>query len=255
MHARKFNCRVIETRLLTPTVLQVRFEPLHKFDFHPGQFLSVYVPPVTRLGKGKKRCYSFANSPERAKAGGYEICLKLLSDGAGSEYFRHLQPGDFFSAMAPYGDFHFRMPEPGQNLCFISTGSGIAPFRSIITSSMFKNCEKGQVTSIFGARTEDEILYRRELEPLGIKEVHCLSRPTIDWEGFHGRVTDYLKTLPPNWAWHTTDFYICGSGAMLAAVGKILKDGHGVSSQNIHAEAFNMAPQNQDSPKKQSFTR
>jgi len=91
---------------------------------------------------------------------------------------------------------------------------------------------------LYGTYRESEILYPGEFNDLGIQIVTALTEPSASWNGFHGQVTDFLKDLPSNWAWHTTDFYLCGISAMVADVRKILIGGHGVPEDSIFQEAF-----------------
>lgn len=244
MPAKKISCRLIETRWLTPSVMQIGFEPTKRFSFEPGQFLSVLIPTqVMPLKKGYhaiKRAYSFASSPECER---YEICVKYVPGGKGGEYLKSLRPGDDFTVFAPYGDFVYR-PKEGRSSCFIATGSGIGPFRSIVLSRLFQRNRPETATLLFGARTSDEILYRDVFESQGVETVIAISRPDDQWQGFKGRVTDYLRTLPSHWAWHTTDFYVCGNSEMALEVASILKQGHNVADSSIHLEVFSPGKRN-----------
>jgi hypothetical protein len=46
--AKQFTCKVISKKWLTPTVVELRFEPSKKFRYEAGQFVSVVVPPPFR---------------------------------------------------------------------------------------------------------------------------------------------------------------------------------------------------------------
>lgn len=264
VYAKPVKCRVEESRWLSPTTLQIGFGVPEIFHFRAGQFISVVIPavpvfpgapavPIAWLGrwafgrwasgsfgggpKSIKRCYSLSSSPEAAQENRYELCIKLVPGGRGSQYMANLKVGDVFDAFAPYGQFVFKSA-PKRNIVFISTSSGVAPFRSMVQSpSFYENCPK-RVVFISGCRTESEILYPRELEATGIEVVRAVSQATPAFDGFHGRVTDYLKSLGSDWCWHDTDFYICGNPEMVAEVETILKVARGVSAQNIHRELF-----------------
>jgi ferredoxin-NADP reductase len=241
MFAKEYTCRVLENIWITPTVIRFRFEPLKKFTFDPGQFLSILVPPPEGTSQTVKRCYSFASSPEEAKYKGYyELCVKYVPGGLGSGYLASLRTGDTFQMMAPYGDFKFKDVRSGNALCFISTGTGIAPFRSILYSRRFHTQRPEKTLCILGVRGEEEALYQKDLETVGVEMVTAVSQPSSEWTGFTGRVTDYLKSLPTTWAWHTTDFYVCGGGEMVTEVSRFLEGGHGVPERNIHKEAFSL---------------
>lgn len=245
--AKEYTCRIIETVWLTRTTLGVRFKPSRDFSFEPGQFISLLTPAILRPTLHKKeehvrRAYSFANSVEDAKKNGYELCVKFVPGGLGSEYWASLRPGDEFKIMAPYGDFTYQTPQEGRSVCFICTGSGVAPFRSIVTSKSFQKQHPQDILCLFGVRTVNEILYRGTFESAGVDIVYAVSQPTQPLQTeFHGRITDYLRQLPKDWKWHLTDFYLCGNISMIREAEAILKGGHGVSDSAIYKEAFNLS--------------
>jgi ferredoxin-NADP reductase len=227
---------VIRKTWLTPTVVELRFEPSRKFSFEPGQFVSVLIPSPTGAGKPLRRAYSLALASHE----GYALCVKMVPRGPGSSYIASLREGDTFKAFAPYGDF-FYVPETGRAACFISTGTGVAPLFSMVRSKAFRESEAPQSISIFGARTEDELILPGLFTSLGLIEVNAVSRASSEYQGFHGRVTDYLKALSSDWPWFETDFYLCGNGAMVSEVRKHLR-GRGVPDGHIHQEVYFSAP-------------
>lgn len=233
MFARKYSCTLIERQWLTPTVLALRFKPSKDFPYEGGQFLSLIVPSSD--GKREvKRAYSFASAFGDDLC---ELCVRIIPGGRGSTYLEALKPGDAFKIFAAYGHFSYK-PAPGRSMCMIATGSGVAPFRSMVRSQSFHEAPPEDATLIFGARKENEIIYPGFFESRGIQTVVAISDPGQGWKGFRGRVTDYLRTLPAHWAWHTTDFYICGNADMGREVVEILRQGHGVSDAAIFLEIF-----------------
>lgn len=239
MLASRHKCKVIEVVWLTPTVMRIRFSARKRIRFAGGQFISLYVPDLAN-GKTVRRAYSFAAAPElAAEEGVYELCVKYLPGGVGSEFLKSLRPGDGFEATAPYGHYVYHPKEAShRNACFISTSTGVAPNRSIVLSEAFRDHPPLKTFFVYGARTEDEIIYPGEFEKLGLETVNAISRPGPGFTGFHGRVTDYLRSLPASWHWHDTDFYVCGNAPMIEEVREILKGGHNVAPARIHAESF-----------------
>lgn len=248
MPASEFICEVSSFVMLTPTVFEIKFQPKGKADpnaklnFEAGQFVSIVVPGAGPNGRDLRRAYSIASNPEQYPI---ELCVKLVEGGPGTNYLYKLRSGDSFRGYAPYGDFTF---EPkGKHACFISTGTGIAPFRSMILSDHFKNNAPKSAMMLFGCREFTELLYDDEMKKLakensGIKWVPCLSRPeNPDWKGFKGRVTDYLRTLGDDYPWTDTDYYLCGGGAMIDEVKSILT-AKGVGKDSIHQEVYYKEP-------------
>jgi NAD(P)H-flavin reductase len=219
--------------------MRIRFTTQKRIKFVGGQFISLYVPDSKNGGKPVRRAYSFASSPESSEIGIYELCVKYVPGGIGSEYLASLRRGDSFLSTAPYGEYVFRpFGVSKSNACFISTSSGVAPNRSIVLSADFHERPPRKTLFLYGARTENEIIYPGEFEKLGIETVNAITQPGPSFKGFTGRVTDYLRTLPPSWQWHNTDFYICGNAAMIEEVREILRGGHNVAMAQIHAESF-----------------
>jgi ferredoxin-NADP reductase len=230
--AKEYVCKVLQIKWLTPTVLDLRFEPSRKFRFDPGQFISVIVPDPEGGPKPLRRAYSLATPYEQ----GWGLCVKIVPGGPGSNYMASLKQGDTFRATAPFGHFLYDH-ESGREACFISTGTGVAPFLAMIHSETYRDNPPPHATNVFGARTEDEIIYPGYFSRLGLTEVNAVSQPEPGFAGFKGRVTDYLRSLPPDWAWDRTDFYLCGNGEMVGEVRRLLL-GRGVPESHIHKEVY-----------------
>ncbi len=238
MPAQEFTCEVTRFRELTPTVFEVAFKPSSELSFEAGQFISIIVPGAGPHGRDLRRAYSIASAPEQHPV---ELCVKLVEGGPGTNFLFKLRPGDQFRGMAPYGDFTYE-PKPGRHACFIATGTGIAPFRSMILSDFFKQNVPAGATCLLGVSDEAEVLYDAELKAIsGLRWVPCVSRPKGDWAGFRGRVTDYLRSLGEDYPWQQSEFYLCGSGAMIDEVKQILAE-RGVEKTSIHQEVYFKAP-------------
>ncbi|MEK6579196.1 MAG: FAD-dependent oxidoreductase [Bdellovibrionota bacterium] len=239
-NARQITCDVTQIIWPTPTVMQIRFRPSKPFTFKPGQFLSILVPPDKSKNhkKAVKRAYSFSSAPNAPEAERYELCVKYVKGGIGTEFLKSLKVGDTFKAMAPYGDFEYLLPKSGRSVCFISTGTGIAPFKSIVLSKEFAEHFPKSAYCLFGAPTKEEIIYPGLFESKGVKTVYALDLEKSAGHFFKGRVTDFLKALPRHWHWHSTDFYLCGNPMMVDDVVQFLKGAHGVDDSAIHRESF-----------------
>jgi len=213
--------------------MRIRFEPSKEFQFQPGQFVSLIIPRQSESQKPFRRAYSLSCAPHE----GYELCVKYYENGVGSQYWAGLHVGDCFEITAPYGDFQYDS-DWNRNVVFISTGTGITPFLSMIRDRKIQEHPPKRLISVFGARTVDEVISPGLFEKKGFESVVCLSRARGDWGGFSGRVTDYLKSLPSDWIWHNTDFYLCGNGDMVSQVRNLLLNGRGVPEASIKQEVF-----------------
>jgi len=240
MAAHECRCTIKGFKQLTPTVFELTFDPDPQFEFKGGQFISCVIPGAGPNGRDLRRAYSIASAPQARPV---ELCIKLVPGGPGTNYLYSLRPGHAFRGLAPYGDFVFEKHE-GRHACFIATGTGIAPFRSMMLSDSYIANPPKSTTCLLGVSDESEILYQDELRSLdvpGMRFVAAVSRPKGNHHGFKGRVTDYLRSLGRDFPWLETDYYLCGGGAMIDEVKQILS-GHGVEKDHIHQEVYYKQP-------------
>lgn len=99
------------------------------------------------------------------------------------------------------------------------------------------------MTLIYGARTEDDLLYQSELATLEKQHdnfvyVPTLSNPSEQWDGHSGYVQQVLlKHLSKGFQPFSTEFYLCGPEAMMREVEKIITD-VGVPNNQIFKDSF-----------------
>lgn len=208
------------------------------FHFEPGQFLTLDLP-VGAKPKERWRSYSIASPPGDDNV--VELVIVQLDGGAGTQYlFEEAGIGTELSFMGPLGKF--TLPDNiEQDVCFICTGTGVAPFRSMLLDLYAKKIMTPDFYLIFGTRYVDDILYYDELEELNRKWTNfhyhvALSRDrSTEWHGHTGYVhkvyQDLFHDLRP------ADFYLCGWRAMINdAKEKIEEMGYPPSS--IHREVY-----------------
>lgn len=120
--------RLIRSTPLSELTKHLEFEvqEVAHFGFVPGQWLSVKA--TTPGGEEITRAYSIASAPSEKSQ--FAFCLNRVQDGFMSNYLCDLNEGAQILFQGPFGDFILRPP-----LCdtlLIATGTGIAPFRSMI---------------------------------------------------------------------------------------------------------------------------
>lgn len=235
MKPTEFTCTVQSFRMLTPTVFETVIETDRPLSFKGGQFLSIVIPGAGPQGRNLRRAYSIASAPEKNLI---ELCIKLVEGGPGTQYLYRLRPGDTFQSVAPYGDFVYE-PKVGRHACFIATGTGIAPFRSILLSDHYKENPPASAACLLGVRTEAELLYDLEFSNLpGLKFVPAVSQPAQqDWRGYKGRVTQYLSQAGNDFPWLETEYYLCGHGGMIQEIKLFLAE-KGVAKASVHQEVY-----------------
>jgi len=199
---------------------------------------------------GASRHYSLANFDQETDELTFNIRWQTSEDGhragIGSSYLGALEVGETVTARGPYSDF-FAMPQPGNTnkhrRIFIGAGSGLAPLRAIIFEELKKHNHQDEMILIYGARTEEDLLYQSELEALeqshdNFTYIPTLSAPSPKWKGNRGYVQkSLLSQLSENVQPFATEFYLCGPAAMMEEVENMILD-IGVPSQLIFKDKF-----------------
>lgn len=208
------------------------------FSFQAGQFVTMDLP-IGDKRLQRWRSYSIANAPTQDKL--LEFCIVRSREGAGTRYlFEEVQTGATLRFKGPDGAFV--LPERIEtDLVFVCTGTGIAPFRSMLLDLYRSGKSHRHLHLIFGARTEADILYREEFEDLQQKWPHfrydiVLSRAP-EWPGYQGHVHQvYLQTYADKRP--DLDFYLCGWSNMIdeAVANLMLKLGY--ERRQIHYELY-----------------
>lgn len=191
------------------------FDPGTEFDFDPGQFVNA-MAPADDGEKIIKRPYSIASPPY--EKGYIDLVWKRIEGGFMTNYFWKLKEGDTLQVQGPLGRFGLKKPLP-RCLAFVATGTGIAPFRSMIFQ-LFKDGSDRDVWLIFGNRYETDILYDEEWKELAQEHsnfhyIPTISRPKI-WTG----EKEYVQKLLPKYlrSPQETHLYICGLTNMITEV-------------------------------------
>jgi ferredoxin-NADP reductase len=219
-----FNARVLHTTPLSELTKHIELEVsgMDNFGFVPGQWLSVKAN--TPDGEEMTRAYSIASPP--SENGHVAFCLNRVHEGFMSNYLCGLDVGAEIAFQGPFGNF--TLHPPMRDTVFIATGTGIAPFRSMLHWLLAEQDRHVgyQFWLLFGARHEPDIYYRQEFEDLAAEHANfhflpTLSRADANWKGLRGYVQEHLPEIVGT----RTDMhaYICGLDKMVKANRELLK--------------------------------
>lgn len=217
---------------------------LDKFDFKPGQFVTLDLPIHEKVNK-RWRSYSIASWPDGTNV--FELVIVLLEGGAGTTYlFNETDIGSELTYRGPTGVF--TLPDPiDRDLYLICTGTGVAPFRSMVHHILNENVPHQNINLIFGCRNMTDCLYGKELRQLegnlsGYKYIPTYSReePSDKYRtGYVHAIYEELckanceegQPLKPAY------FYLCGWKNMIDdAKQRILALGY--DKKSIHLELY-----------------
>ena len=204
MRAEGLNASVVErTDYGRTAVVRIARDDGAPMAFTPGQHI------VVGLVKGQalsERPYSIASVPGEAAV----ALFVSLTDEAGAPKPWPAVGGRVFLG-APSGEFSLQLAPADADLVFICTGTGIAPFVSMLRSSPKR---AAQSLLVHGARSETDLAYADLLSSIaGLRYVPVLSQPSAAWRGAKGRVQGWLVNRTLDLKAHV---FMCGHAPMIA---------------------------------------
>ncbi|MDD7806103.1 MAG: FAD-binding oxidoreductase [Endozoicomonas sp. (ex Botrylloides leachii)] len=220
--------------------LQFQFINNEAFSFRAGQFVQLLFDYE---GEGYKRSYSIANSPELfEQTRTLHIAISFVEGGVASAFFSHVGVGAQMSLLGPFGVL--TLPEKlSGRLVLVGTGTGIAPYRSMMPKLTHYATVSTPVTIIMGGRYQHELIYLAEFEKLAQTHTNidyrmCLSREksiNLQQGEYSGYVQQQFKQLDLNSA--ADMIYLCGNPNMVDDAALELK-GMQFSSKQVRREKY-----------------
>jgi ferredoxin-NADP reductase len=212
-------------------------------DFAPGQYLTI---GVDSNGKLVQRPYSVASSPREAGEG-YEFYVRLVDGGLFTPLLWQLGVGQGMSMKGPKGKFVLE-PDDDRIHVFISSGTGIAPFISMMKTLLADGAPRRAVV-LHGVSYAEDLGYRDLLESwqasgeYPVTYVPTVSRPAAPenagWTGRTGRVETIINDAYDELGLTSggSIAYICGNPDMILAVEETLQ-GRGFPEEQIKKELY-----------------
>lgn len=225
--------RVLDVRHWNESLFSFRTTRSSGLRFENGQFVMIGLQMEDRP---LMRAYSIASA-------NYEDHLEFLSikvaDGPLTSRLQHLQEGNqILVSRKPTGSLLLHDLRPGRNLYMMATGTGLAPFLSLVRDpEVYERFER--VILVHGVRTVSELAYQDYLthtlpadevlgEEVGEKFTYY---PTVTREPYRnrGRVTDLIDSGQlmrdvdlPDLNPQTDRVMICGNPGMLKELSVML---------------------------------
>jgi ferredoxin--NADP+ reductase len=212
-------------------------------------------PPLKHPEKLIKRAYSIVSSP--LENDHLEFYLVLINSGSLTPRLFTLQPGDrLWLSPRIIGTFVLSRAPVDANLVFVATGTGIAPYVSMLRTILGPDTTK-KIVLFHGVRVSQDLGYKDEM--LALERSHpnfayipVISRPQQEAEPWNGK-TGYVQhmwesgELKEKWGFaptpENTHVFLCGSPGMIESVVKLLeKDGFAEHTRlrpgQIHLERY-----------------
>lgn len=195
----------------SPRVRRFFLQPVREknktVNFIPGQFIILQK----ELIDGElplQRSYSIANVETDVTE--IELCIVINETGEFTPWLFSLNIGDQIQGSEPQGIFNLSEVYPSVPYLFVCTGTGVAPFRSMIQKVLKES--DNHVFLVFGNRIEEDILYRKFWESLADSEERFTFIPTLSrvskWKGRTGYVHDICREILVKG--EDARIYVCG---------------------------------------------
>ena len=188
-------------------------------EFVPGQFIQIFHPTLQEFNNTR----SYSISSEITDSNKIELCVALNENGVFTPWLFQQVVGNMLEISEPKGEFvlydaHLNFP-----LVFVCTGTGIAPFRSMIHKALSLGSQ--EVYLIFGNRKLDEILYIEEWESLMLQNSKFHFIPVLSQESAfenYGYVHEFYSNILREIG--EARIFVCGWKDMCAETRNRLKE-------------------------------
>lgn len=234
MPPQNFTAKLAEKIEYNPKFTHYFFELENppRIEFNAGQYVSIAISD-----QGERRSYSICSSPGHKHS--FELLIDNSPDGLGVKFLNNLQFGDTISFLAPMGQLVLDGNQSETSLVFVATGSGIAPFRSMVLDLLHEKHDGREITLLWGLRHIENMIWENDFQGMAesfpnFKFHPTLSRAPQEWPLCRGRVTDCLQVHQFS---DQAGYYLCGGTAMIEDVNRLLLE-KGISEQQIHFEKF-----------------
>ncbi len=219
--------RVQRMRREIPDTFTLELEPGDGVEIPPfasGQFNMLYVFGVGEIP------ISISGDPARRSP----LVHTTRAVGTVSKAMRELKPEDVIGVRGPFGS-HWPIERAlGKDVVIVAGGIGLAPLRSAMYQVISQREKYGKVVLLYGARTPEDILYRREVEHwrahFDLEVYVTVDNATGKWRGSVGVVTRLIPRAPFDPL--NTVAMICGPEVMMRFTAVELEK-RGVATENI----------------------
>jgi NAD(P)H-flavin reductase len=220
--------RVQRVRREIPDTFTLVLEPEEGVEIPPfasGQFNMLYVFGVGEIP------ISISGDPARRRP----LVHTTRAVGTVSKAMRELKPGDVIGVRGPFGSHWPIERAMGKDVVIVAGGIGLAPLRSAMYQVISEREKYGKVVLLYGARTPEDILYRREVEHwrahFDLEVYVTVDNATGKWRGSVGVVTRLIPRAP--FDPQNTIAMVCGPEVMMRFTATELQK-RGVAAENMY---------------------
>ncbi len=192
----------------TKDTFTIRLKAQKRFRFLPGQFNMLYM-----FGVGEVPISISGDAQDQSTI---VHTIRAYGSVTGA-MLNGLKTGDFIGLRGPFGNSWPIEELKGHDVFLAAGGIGLAPLRPVLYHCLNNRADFGRITLIYGERSPNALLYRKELESwrgrFDMDVQVTVDHAGADWRGNVGVVTTLLEkiTLNPK----GTIALVCGPEVMM----------------------------------------
>ncbi|MDQ4034653.1 MAG: FAD-binding oxidoreductase [Chloroflexota bacterium] len=216
-----YNGRLNRWEEVAPGLAIVGVQALEApFPFEPGQYATLGLMGPEKL---IQRPMSISSSADDLSE--YEFFIRLVERGGLTPLLWQRRVGDPINIKGPKGKF--LLQDDGRTCLFVASGTGLAPFISMIETLRGRG-ETRDIVLLHGVSYDYDLAWREQLTELAngggfpLRYVGTVSRPQAcpEWTGCTGRVEAILagQLDEHRLTADNTTMYLCGNPEMVSAV-------------------------------------
>ena len=235
-----YNGRLSRWEEVAPGLAIVGVQSLEEpFPFEPGQYATLGLMGPQKL---VQRPMSISSSADDLSE--YEFFIRLVEVGAFTPLLWRIGVGDAINIKGPKG--RFLLQPDGRRALFVASGTGLAPFMSMIETLRGRG-QTRDIVLLHGVSYDYDLAWRQQLTELErgggfpLRYVGTVSRPQQcpDWTGCTGRVETIVESQLEEHALQPDDttIYLCGNPDMITAVEEIAFR-RGFSPEQVRKELY-----------------
>jgi ferredoxin-NADP reductase len=212
------------------------------FAFEPGQYATLGLMGETKLVQRPMSISSPADDTSE-----YEFFIRRVPGGGFTPLLWEIGVGDPINIKGPKGKF--LLQDDGRRCLFVATGTGLAPFMSMIDTLRARGQQR-QIWLLHGVSYEHDLAWREELSELAataagggfpLHYAATISRPgeAAAWRGLTGRAEAVLDAHldEHELTADNTTIYLCGNPEMVSAVEEIAAR-RGFAPEHVRKELY-----------------
>jgi len=184
--------------------------------FQPGQFNMLY-----HFGAGEV-AISISGDPARPD----RLTHTIRAVGSVTQALARLRRGAVLGVRGPFGTPWPVADLEGRDVAIVAGGLGLAPLRPVIYALLANRARFGRITLLYGARSPDDLVFRRQLEAWRGRfdvDVHVtVDRAGSAWGGHVGVVTELVPRIAGDRA--DTAAFVCGPEIMMRYACRALEE-------------------------------